>query len=63
MNYLWVIVKKKWGVNPLSDIDILNNSYCVHGWRDKATKTHKLNLDKIYNTESLWEKLLKKIDE
>ena len=55
--------KTKWGVNPHTDDYILNNSYCVHGWRDKATKTHKLNLDKIYNPDSLWEKLLKKIDE
>jgi len=54
--------KKKWGVNPLSDNNILNNSYCIHFWRDKATKTHKLNLDKIYNQDSLWEKSIKKID-
>ena len=54
--------KLKWGVNPLSDNDILNNSYTIHFWRDKVTKTHKMDLDKIYNLDSTWEKTIKKID-
>lgn len=52
---------KKWNVNPLSDEDILNNSYTIHFWRDKVTKTYKLDLDEIYNENSLWEKSIKKI--
>jgi len=54
--------KMKYGVVPINDNEILNNSYCIHLWRDKLTKTHKMNLDNIYNENSLWEKIIKKIN-
>ena len=55
--------KTKWNVNPHSDEYILNNSYTIHFWRDQLTKSHKMDLDKIYNPDSIWEKSIKKIDE
>ena len=56
------VPQKKYGVQPSSIDDIINNSFTIHFWRDRITKKYKMDLDKKYNENSLWEKVLKKID-
>ena len=41
---------------------MFNKPYTVHFWRDRITKKYGYDLDKVYDSECLWEKMISKID-
>lgn len=54
--------KSKYGVLGHTKKSMFNGPYTVHFWRDLATKKYKLDLDAIYDPDSLWELMIQRID-
>ncbi len=47
--------KDKYGVKAPTLKSMFSKTYTVHFWRDKVSKKFKLDLDKIYDPDCLWE--------
>ena len=54
--------ESKYGVPSNTLNSMFAKPYTVHFWRDRVTKKYKLGLDEIYDSNSLWELMLNKID-
>lgn len=52
----------KYGVPSQTIRSMFNKPYTVHFWRDRVTKKYKLDLDGEYDKNSLWEKMIHKIE-
>ena len=52
----------KYGVPGSSAKSMFSKPYTVHFWRDRITKKYKHDLDEKYDDKSLWEKMIKHID-
>lgn len=54
--------KEKYGVKGKSANSMFSGTYSVHFWRDLVTKKYKLDLNGVYESDCLWEKMIKRID-
>ena len=53
--------KNKYGVKA-PKINSMFNAYTIHFWRDRVTKKFNLDLDKVYDKNSLWEVMITKLN-
>ena len=54
--------KKKYGVPAPSLKSMFKKPYSIHFWRDRITKKYGLDLDEIYDEDSLWEIVIKYLE-
>lgn len=60
--YIGECCKEKYGVKGKTVKSMFKGPYTVHFWRDLTTKKYKLDTNKIYDSNSLWELMLAKVD-
>ncbi len=54
--------RSKYGTSEYTQDDIFKNAYTVHLWRSLLLNRHKLDPNKKYSNESIWENLKKFVD-
>ena len=54
--------KDKYGVKAPTLNSMFNKTYTVHFWRDKVSKKFKLDLNKKYDPDCLWEIMIDVLD-